>query len=45
MRQKKPLKDSEIASLLAAVAVIAGFTLYWLLQIQAVLELLELAYG
>ena len=38
-------KDTQWAALLASAAVIGGFTLYWIIQIQAVREMLALAYG
>ena len=38
-------KDTQLAALLASAAVISGFALYWIIQIQAVREMLALAYG
>ena len=38
-------KDTQLAALLASVAVVSGFALYWIIQIQAVREMLALAYG
>ena len=38
-------RDAQLAALLASAAVIAGFVLYWVIQIQAVRESLALAYG
>lgn len=38
-------KDRQAAALLASALIIAGFVLYWSLEIQAVREMLELAYG
>ena len=38
-------KDARVAALLAATAIVGGFVLYWTIQIQAVREMLELAYG
>ncbi|MEJ6539665.1 MAG: hypothetical protein QNL94_04670 [Halioglobus sp.] len=38
-------KDTALAALLAATAVIIGFIIYWSDEIQAVREMLELAYG
>ena len=38
-------RDAQLAALLASAAVIAGFVLYWAIQIQAVRESLALAYG
>ena len=38
-------KDTAPAALLAATAVIVGFIIYWADEIQAVREMLELAYG
>ena len=38
-------KDSERAALLTAQAFIVFSGIYWFLQLESVLELLELAYG
>ncbi|MFT4518149.1 MAG: hypothetical protein ACI9JM_000526 [Halioglobus sp.] len=38
-------KDTTFAALLAATAVVVGFIIYWSDEIQAVREMLELAYG
>ena len=38
-------KDAHLAALLAATAIVGGFVLYWTIQIQAVREMLALAYG
>lgn len=38
-------RDRRLAAALAAVGIIAGFVTYWLVQIQSVRELLEMAYG
>ena len=38
-------RDAQLAALLACAAVITGFVLYWVLQIQAVRESLAIAYG
>jgi hypothetical protein len=48
MEEKNPAdgsKDTALAALLAATAVIVGFIVYWSDEIQAVREMLELAYG
>ncbi|MDE0931420.1 MAG: hypothetical protein OSA77_12080 [Halioglobus sp.] len=48
MAEKNPAdgnKDTALAALLAATAVIVGFIIYWSDEIQAVREMLELAYG
>ena len=37
--------DTQLAALLASAAIVAGFALYWIIQIQAVREMLALAYG
>jgi len=38
-------RDVERAALIASVAVVIGFVLYWAMQIQAVRASLALAYG
>ncbi|MEQ8407702.1 MAG: hypothetical protein RKH07_05460 [Gammaproteobacteria bacterium] len=38
-------KDSERSALLVAQAFIVFSGIYWFLQLESVLELLELAYG
>jgi hypothetical protein len=43
--QEEKIRDRKLAAVLASAAVIAGFVLYWGLQIQSVRELLEMAYG
>lgn len=43
--QDKKLQDDQNAALLAAQAFIIFSAVYWFLQIEAVRELLELAYG
>ena len=40
-----PGKDKQAAAVLASVTVVAGFTVYWIVQIQSVREMLALAYG
>ena len=43
---KDPLrKDRETTALLASAGIIVAFVIYWSLEIQAVREMLELAYG
>jgi len=37
--------DKEIAATGTAVIILGGLILYWLLQLESTLELLELAYG
>lgn len=37
--------DAKLSALLASAAVIAGFVIYWAIQIEAVRESLALAYG
>ena len=43
--QNAAQKDAERAALFASGAVVVGFILYWSIQVQAVREMLELAYG
>jgi len=38
-------KDRQAAALLASIGIIVGFAIYWSSEIQAVREMLELAYG
>lgn len=38
-------KDRQATALLASAGIIVAFVIYWSLQIQAVREMLELAYG
>jgi len=38
-------KDAQIAAVLASTVVALGFVVYWAIQIQAVREMLALAYG
>jgi hypothetical protein len=45
MDNQKNSKDTQAAALLASVTIAAGFILYWVIQIQAVREMLALAYG
>ena len=44
-RSEQQRKDSERSALLAAQAFIIFSGIYWFLQFESVLELLELAYG
>jgi len=37
--------DRQAAAVLASIAVIVGFVVYWASEIQAVRAMLELAYG
>ena len=38
-------KDTEIAAALASATIVLGFLVYWIVQIQDVRDMLELAYG
>ena len=38
-------RDACIAAALSIGVIVAGFLVYWSLEIQAVREMLELAYG
>jgi hypothetical protein len=42
---KPKLNDEQLAAVLAASTIVIGFLVYWSVQIQDVLEMLELAYG
>lgn len=44
-RQPGNEKDVQAAALLASATIAGGFFLYWVVQIQAVREMLALAYG
>ena len=37
--------DKQLAAILASGGIVLGFIVYWSVQIQAVREMLELAYG
>jgi hypothetical protein len=37
--------DRQLAALVASAIIVAGFLLYWLVQIQDVRDMLALAYG
>lgn len=43
--QQAKRKDRQAAALLASIGIIVGFIVYWSVEIQAALEMLELAYG
>lgn len=43
--QRHATRDAQLAAVLASAGVIAGFVIYWALQIQAVRESLAIAYG
>jgi hypothetical protein len=38
-------KDVQLAAMLASAVVVAGFVLYWTIQILDVREMLAMAYG
>ena len=38
-------KDRQAAALVASGGIILSFVLYWVVQVQGVREMLELAYG
>ena len=38
-------KDAQAAAMLAGATIVCGFALYWVIQVQAVREMLALAYG
>lgn len=44
-REKAKLVDDQAAAIAATTAIIVFFAIYWSLQIQSMLDLLELAYG
>ncbi len=43
--QQRQTRDLQLAALLTSVTVITFFVIYWVLQIEDVLEMLALAYG
>lgn len=45
MTPEQRKRDTQAAALLASTAIAGGFLLYWLIQVQAVREMLALAYG
>lgn len=45
MTPEQRKKDTQAAALLASATIAGGFLLYWVLQVQAVREMLALAYG
>ncbi|HIF85362.1 MAG TPA: hypothetical protein EYQ30_00835 [Gammaproteobacteria bacterium] len=45
MNKSNKWDDKEIAATGTAVIILGGLILYWLLQMESTLELLELAYG
>jgi hypothetical protein len=45
MSKSNKWDDKEIAATGTAVIILGGLILYWLLQMESTLELLELAYG
>ena len=38
-------RDKQVAAVVASTVVVICFVVYWALEIQAVREMLELAYG
>jgi hypothetical protein len=45
MDNKNKMDDKEVAAVGSAVIILGGLVLYWLLQMESTLDLLELAYG
>ena len=43
--QQRQTRDLQLAAFLTSAAVITFFVVYWVLQIEDVLEMLALAYG
>lgn len=37
--------DKALSTILASTVIVAGFVAYWVLEIEAVREMLKLAYG
>ena len=40
-----PDRDKQAVAVVASVTIVMGFVVYWVVQIQSVREMLELAYG
>ena len=38
-------KDKAISAVMASAVIVAGFVVYWVSEIEAVREMLKLAYG
>ena len=45
MTEQSDSKDLQLAALISSGAIIVFFAVYWFVQIQDTLEMLELAYG
>ncbi len=45
MQSEPDNRDAQAAALLASSAIVVGFVLYWVVQVQSVREMLALAYG
>lgn len=45
MNNEKKLSDLEIAAIGSGVVILGSIAIYWFLQLESTLELLELAYG
>ena len=45
MNNEKKWSDQEIAAIGSGVVIVGSIIIYWLLQLDSTLELLELAYG
>lgn len=45
MNDEKKWSDEEIAAVGSGVVILGSLILYWVLQMESTLELLELAYG
>ncbi|NQX88875.1 MAG: hypothetical protein HRT77_09435 [Halioglobus sp.] len=43
--QPAKIKDTQGAAVLASVTIVGGLLFYWFIQLQAVREMLALAYG
>ncbi|NQV71414.1 MAG: hypothetical protein HQ498_15430 [Pseudohongiella sp.] len=45
MNNEKKWSDQEIAAIGSSVVIVGSLVLYWVLQFESTIELLELAYG
>jgi len=44
-KTQKKMDDVQIAAVAVSASIVVFFVVYWIVQIQSVIELLEMAYG
>jgi hypothetical protein len=44
-KTNKKMDDVQVAAVTVSASIIVFFVVYWVVQIQSVIELLEMAYG